>query len=165
MKEFYRENRVLVILGVVVIICAIISSILLFKYFYYGNGNDKYGDRLEKIKDLVIEDKRQKEIVAKLEENKNVKSARIDIIGARVDFTINFNEEVSLVEAESAAVAILDEFSNEEKAAYNIGFNLLEEKTETNEGFNIWGAINAGREKIVWENNNPVSTPEEESEK
>ena len=161
MKEFYRENRVLVILGGVVFICMIISTILLFKYFYFGNGNDKYGDRLEVIKDLEIKESRQDEIVAKIKENKLVKDAKIDIEGAIVDFTIYFNESVSLVEAESVAVGLLDEFSEEEKNTYDISFNLLEDKTETSEGFNMWGAKNARREKIAWNNNNPVSIKEE----
>ena len=164
MKKFYRENRVLVILAGVVLICMVISIFLLFKYFYFGNGNDKYGDRLNIIEGLEINDKRQEEIINKIKENKLVNDSQIIINGAIINFIINFKEEVSLVEAESVAVTILDEFSNEEKNAYDISFNLLEDKTETSEGFNMWGAKNAGREKIVWNNNSPVTEKTEESE-
>ena len=164
MKEFYRENRVLVILGGVVLVCMIVSIILLFKYFYFDNGGDKYGDRLNIIENLEIKKDRQEEIVNKVKENKLVKDTQIVINGAIINFIINFNNEVSLVEAESVAVTVLDEFSDEEKNAYDISFNLLEDKTETSEGFNMWGAKNAGREKIVWNNNSPVTSKDEESE-
>ncbi len=161
MKKFYRENRVLVILAIVVIVCMIISTALLFKYFYFGNGSDKYGDSLEKIEDLPITKKHKDAVVSKLEENKLVKSAHIDVIGCRIDITINFNDEVSLVEAQSVAVAILDEFSKEEQENYDIGFTLLEDKTEASEGLNMWGSKKAGKEKISWINNNPVTSKEE----
>lgn len=164
MKKFYRENRVLVILSGVVLLCIVVSIALLFKYFYFGNGSDKYGDRLNIIEDLEIKDTRQEEIINKIKENKLVKDTQIVINGAIINFVITFNEEVSLVEAESVAVTVLDEFSNEEKNAYDISFNLLEDKTETSEGFNMWGAKNAGREKIVWNNNSPVTEKDEESE-
>lgn len=161
MKKFYRENRVLVILAIVVIICMIISTILLFKYFYFGNGSDKYGDRLEKIQDIQITKEHKNEVISKIEENKLVKSAKVDVKGAIIYVTINFNEEVSLVEAQSVAVTTLDSFSDEEKNGYDISFNILEDKTETSEGFNMWGSKNAGREKISWNNNHPVTSNEE----
>ncbi len=161
MKKFYRENRVLVILSIVVIICMVISTALLFKYFYFGNGSDKYGDRLENIKDIPITKDHQKDVISKLEENKLVKEALINISGSIIYVTINFNDEVSLVEAESVAVTTLDSFSDEEKNAYDISFNLLEDKTEASEGFNMWGSKNAGREKITWNNNSPVTSKEE----
>lgn len=40
----------------IIIACAAISVGLLLKYFYFGNGGSKYGDRLDGIEAVEIND-------------------------------------------------------------------------------------------------------------
>ena len=47
MKKYLKENKTLAILFIIAIICVVVSVVLLFKYFYFGNGGSKYGTRLE----------------------------------------------------------------------------------------------------------------------
>ena len=40
----------------IIIACVGISAALLLKYFYFGNGGSKYGDRLDGIEAVAITD-------------------------------------------------------------------------------------------------------------
>ena len=51
----------------------------------------------------------------------------------------------------------MEQFSDEEKAFYDIHFTLVCEKSETNDGFTIMGSKNVNGTNLIWNNNNPVS--------
>ena len=160
MKNYFKENRTLFILMIVAVVCIIVSIILLFKYFYFGNGGSSYGDRLEGIESVQINEDRTREIAAKIDENELVENTSVNITGKRVDVRIVFREKASLVDAEGVALKSLDNFSDEEKAFYDFEFTLKQEATEKTEGFLIMGAKNVNGSNLVWNNNN--STSEEE---
>jgi hypothetical protein len=158
MKKLYSENKTLFILIVIALSCILISIILLFKYFYFGNGATKYGDRLDGIESVEITDDKESAIKSSIESNKIVDSASINISGKIVYIKITFKETASLVEAESVAVKSLDEFSDDEKAFYDFEFTLYQEATEKNEGFKIMGAKNVNGSNLVWNNNNATTS-------
>ena len=157
MKKILKENRTLFILMIVAIVCIVVSVLLLFKYFYFGNGGSNYGDRLEGIENVVISDDKKREVSSKIEENNLVDSATTTVTGKRVDIRIVFNEKASLVDAEGVALKSLDNFSDEEKAFYDFEFTLKQNATEKTEGFLIMGAKNVNGSNLVWNNNNSTS--------
>lgn len=157
MKKILKENRTLFILMIVAIVCIVVSVLLLFKYFYFGNGGSNYGDRLEGIENVVISDDKKREVSSKIEENTLVDSATTTVTGKRVDIRIVFNEKASLVDAEGVALKSLDNFSDEEKAFYDFEFTLKQNATEKTEGFLIMGAKNVNGSNLVWNNNNSTS--------
>ena len=157
MKKILKENRTLFILMIVAIVCIVVSVLLLFKYFYFGNGGSNYGDRLEGIENVRISDDKQREVSSKIEENTLVDSATTTVTGKRVDIRIVFNEKASLVDAEGVALKSLDNFSDEEKAFYDFEFTLKQNATEKTEGFLIMGAKNVNGSNLVWNNNNSTS--------
>ena len=157
MKKFFKENRTLFILMVVAIVCIIVSIVLLFKYFYFGNGGSNYGDRLEGIENVRISDDKQREVASKIDENELVNHTDVNITGKRVDIRIVFNEKASLVDAQGVALKSLDNFSDEEKSFYDFEFTLKQDATEKTEGFLIMGAKNVNGSNLVWNNNNSTS--------
>ena len=157
MKKILKENRTLFILMIVAIVCIVVSVLLLFKYFYFGNGGSNYGDRLEGIENVRISDDKKREVSSKIEENTLVDSATTTVTGKRVDIRIVFNEKASLVDAEGVALKSLDNFSDEEKAFYDFEFTLKQNATEKTEGFLIMGAKNVNGSNLVWNNNNSTS--------
>ena len=160
MKKYFKENKTLFTLMIIALVCIVISIILLFKYFYFGNGGTKYGDRLDGIENVEINKDRQNEIASKIEENDFVNNATILITGKRIDIRMVFVDKASLIDAEGVALKSLDNFSDEEKAYYDLEFTLKQEATEKTEGFLIMGAKNVNGSNLVWNNNN--STNEEE---
>src|SRR5574344_1993200 len=142
MKKMYQENRTLFILLMIALVCIIVSLILLFKYFYFGNGSSKYGDRLNGIENVEIKDDKLSEIKSNIESGKNVASASVSIAGKIVYIKITFNSGATLVEAEGIGVKALDNFTDEEKAFYDFEFTLYQEAQDKVEGFRIMGAKN-----------------------
>src|SRR5574344_2236699 len=136
-KSFYQRNKVLCTLFCVVVLCMVVSISLLFKYFYFGNGETKYGDRLDGIDAVTITDDRLTSLTSKYKDNSKISEASVTVTGKIVYFRFTFNSTASLVEAQSFAVKALDDFSDTEKAYYDFHFTLIEEASEKNEGFKI----------------------------
>lgn len=161
-KRFYNEHRVFSILMAIAIVCIILMATVLIKCFYNGNSSGKYGERLEGIEAVEINSSKVGDIESKIISEKTVKSAKITITGKIVYFDIKFENEVSLVEAQSVAQKSLDNFSNEEKGFYDFHFTLKKDATNQSDGFLISGAKNKNGSGLVWNNNNPVTAPNAE---
>ena len=144
----------------IIIACAAISVGLLLKYFYFGNGGSKYGDRLDGIEAAIISDNKKSEVANSIKEGKNVKDATVTITGRIIYIRIAFEAGADLDTSKSIAVKSLEQFSEEEKKFYDVHFTLVSEKTDTNEGFTIMGAKNVNGTNLIWNNNNTVSDGE-----
>lgn len=160
MKKYLKENKTLFILMIVAIVCIIVSILLLFKYFYFGNGGTKYGDRLDGIENVEIKSDKQNEVISKIESNDIVESAKMTITGKRIDIKIIFTNKATLTDAEGVALKSLESFSDEEKNYYDIEFTLKQNADEKAEGFLIMGAKNVNGSNLVWNNNNSASEEE-----
>ena len=158
MKKLYRDNKTLFVLLTIALVCIVLSIVLLFKYFYFGNGETKYGNRLDGIQNVTISDDSMSNIKSKIQDNKLVSSASVAVTGKIVYIKITFNETASLVEAESVAVKALDNFSDSEKAFYDFEFTLAQAATDKTEGFKIMGAKNVNGSNLVWNNNNATTS-------
>lgn len=160
-KKFYQDNRVFVILMGIVLVCVIIMAVCLLSYFYGSKDSSVYGERLDGIDAVTIEESRQTEIESKLNTDALISSSDIMVTGKIVYVKIDFVETASLVEARGIALKLLDEFSDEEKKFYDFHFTLKQKKNETGSGFIISGAKNVNGTNLVWNNNNEVTeTPE-----
>lgn len=159
-KQFYKEHRVFTILMAVVIVCVILIVTVLIQCFYVGNGTDKYGNRLEGIEKYEIAESRQNDFEHNLANNEKVKSVDITVTGKIIYITIQFAENVDLVEAESIALKSLEEFSEEEQSFYDFNFTLKENSSAKSEGFIISGAKNKNGSGLVWNNNRKVTASE-----
>jgi len=160
MKKYFKENKTLFILIVIAMVCIVVSILLLFKYFYFGNGGSNYGDRLEGIENVQISEDRTREVSSKIDENELVETTTVGVTGKRVDIRIVFREKATLVDAQGVALKSLDNFSDEEKAFYDFHFTLKQEATEKTEGFLTMGARNVNGSNLVWENHNSASEEE-----
>lgn len=164
-KNFCKSNRVFVVLMTLVIICAVIMSICLIKYFYGGSDN---GDpRVEEIKEYEISDSRVKDIESKLTADEQIDKISITFSGPKTTIYIKleFAPKVSLVEAQGKALLVLDEFSEDEKKAYDFQFTLIQDATTESEGFKIAGAKNKNGTNLVWTQNNKPEEPVTEETK
>ena len=61
-KNKLKSNRILLLLGSILIICFILIIIALFKYFYGAANNTKYGDRLDGISEYKLDKNLEAEI-------------------------------------------------------------------------------------------------------
>ena len=160
LKEIWGKNKVLIVLGIILIICFIAILIVTFSFFF-GGSESVYGDRLDGIENYSIEDSFIDEYIANLESDEMINSATFDTKGRIIYVTIDFVGDTSLVEAQSKAAASLEQFSEETLSYYDINFTLTSESTENSEGFTIMGARNVAGSGLVWNNNTPVESEEE----
>ena len=160
LKELWRNNKVLIILGVILLGC-FVAIICVTISFFLGGDKSVYGNRLDEIKNVKIEDSFQKEYLDKLKELEMVSNATMDVRGKVVYIMIYFVGDTTLLDAESKAALSLQEFSDEILSHYDIMFTLICEKTENSEGFTILGARNATGSGLNWNNNTPVESEEE----
>ena len=163
MKNYFHNNKAIGLLFGIIAVSLIIIIVFTLKYFYFGNGQTNYGDRLDGINDVKITAAKKSEVIAKINTDKLVKNCKIEVTGKIVYINIEFESKASLIEAESKALAVLDEFTEKEEAFYDFQFTLKQASSADNDGFIISGAKNVKGTNLIWNNNN-ISTPEDTTE-
>lgn len=159
-KKSWKENRVLFVLTMILILCICLILIVAVDYFL-GSSKDKYGERLDGIKEVEITEQKRKDIEKKISEDETILNCKVNQIGKMIYVTLTFNDTITLVEAEGKALNTLTQFSEKELAFYDINYTLIQESTETNAGFTIMGSRNVNGSGLVWNNNTPVTDKEE----
>ena len=160
-KEFWRKNKVLVVLMSILIICFIAICVVVATYFF-GGSKTVYGDRLKDIdKHPITEEFKGEYITSLKDDGKAVSDVTFNTKGRVIYIRIKFVNDYSLVEAESKATASLAKFTDNILEYYDLNFTLVSDATENSDGFTIMGAKNTSSKSIVWNNNTKF---EEESE-
>ena len=160
LKEIWGKNKVLIVLGLILIICLIAILIVTFSYFF-GGSESVYGDRLDEIENYPIEDSFVSEYIANLESDEMINSVSFDSKGRIIYIIIDFVGDTSLVEAQSKAAASLQQINENILSYHDIMFTLTCAETENSQGFTIMGARNVAGSGLVWNNNTPVESEEE----
>jgi len=120
-KGFYKNNRVYVILMIVSIVCLVSIFVGVIVYFAKQSSQNPYGDRLTRIENKEIKEDRLTELENVIKENELVKSAKVTVKGARINFLITLNKGVP-TDAENIAVKLLEKLSDDEKNLYDLMF-------------------------------------------
>ena len=162
-KHKRKRLKIGYILAIVVIVIILVLGI---KYTLPGNGDSKYGDRLEGIEKIKFDKKAKDAIVNKIKENDNVTDAKIVMHGKIINITFNVKKEASKEDAKWAAGESLSVISDEVKGFYDIQYIVTKkeeegtkEKVSNDDGtidevihkeFPIMGYKNTKSSKIVW---------------
>lgn len=159
LKELWGKNKVLIVLGIILVICLVAIIIVTFSFFLGGN-KGVYGDRLKDIDKHPVTETLKSEYVTALEAENSVTSVSMDIKGKIIYIIINFASDTALNDAESLATLSLDKLGEDILSFYDINFTLKCEKSENSEGFTILGAKNVAGSGLVWNNNTPLESEE-----
>ncbi len=157
LKDLWNQNRVLVVLFSIIIICTIVVICVVITAFL-GSSKSVYGDRLEGIEDVQFTDEVLNGFKDSFNEDELVNEVSIKSRGKIIYITMLFKENVSLVEAESKAFSSLEYFEENYLKFYDFHFTLKQNSTETSEGFLIMGAKNASGNGLIWNNNTEVAS-------
>ncbi len=150
-SDFYKKNSILATLSIIIILCFIVIMVACFQYFFMGIATNKYGDRLEPIKNIKISNSKIESIKNNLEKNDKVKKAQTKLTGRIFYITIITEDNTSLEEGEGIAVTVLDLLSEKQKNSYDLQFFLKNENKDS--GYSIMGAKNINSNSIIWTNN------------
>ena len=153
-QKILNENRVLLVLGIILIICLIIVAVVSLTYFY-GSSDTVYGNRLDDIKNMPLNSKLFKDVEEELKQNESVKKVSTTTKGKIVYINIDFVDATEMEDAKVVAESVLALFNDDELAIYDIEFTISSLSTADFVGYTLMGARNAnGIGEIVWNNYN-----------
>lgn len=160
LKNLWVENRVLLVLFIIVVICFFVILGVCVSYFF-GSSKSSYGDRLDGIKEVEISKEMKNNFVDTMKTDELISDATFKTQGKIVYITLTFKDEVTLVEAQSKALASLASFEEKYQNFYDFHYTLKGNKTDTSEGFLVMGAKNVNGTGLVWNNNTETETDSE----
>lgn len=149
-KELWDRNRVLFVLATIVLVCLILMSVVIVRYFV-GNGTNNYGDRLESIEKIPLEEADKEAIISKFKENESVSDVSIHSQGKIIYIRATF-KNVTADRAKEIASSTLEVISDKYLSNYDIHYTLISDATESATGFIVMGAKNIGeaQKQIIW---------------
>lgn len=159
LKELWGNNKVLIVLGIILIICLIAIITVTFSFFLGGN-KGVYGDRLNGIDKHPVTNNIKSEYKTSLESEKSVTKVSIATKGKIIYIIINFASDTSLEDAKNLAASSIEKLNEDILSFYDIDFTLKCEKSENSEGFTILGAKNVAGSGLIWNNNTPLESEE-----
>ncbi len=157
LKDLWNQNRVLVVLFTIIIICAIVVIGVVITAFL-GSSKSVYGDRLDGIEEVQVTDEAMNQFKKSFNEDDLVSEVSIKSRGKIIYITMLFKDNVIMDEAKSKAFSSLEHFEENYLKFYDFHFTLKQNSTETNEGFLIMGARNANGNGLIWNNNTEVAS-------
>ena len=149
-KELWDRNRVLFVLTTIVLVCLILMSVVIVRYFV-GNGTGNYGDRLESIEKIPLEEADKEAIISKFKENESVSDVSIHSQGKIIYIRATFTN-VTADRAKEIASSTLEVISDKYLNNYDIHYTLTSDATDEATGFIVMGTKNIGEEQkqIIW---------------
>ena len=145
-----RNNKVLLVLLGILLVCIIAIGILFYKFFYAGAGGSKYGNRLNGIENYPLSSNLQDEIKSLYSDNSKVGTIKVNTEGRVIYIDIDFNETLKVSEAESLAEKSLEKIGENNLTYYDVHFILTYSGEEENENFPVFGAKSSNSLKVVW---------------
>lgn len=153
-KKVLNENRVLLVLGIILIICVIVICVVSLTYFY-GSSDTVYGNRLEGLENYKLSEILFNDIKGSLKENESVKEVSVRNKGKILYINIEFVEETKMEDAKAIAATTISLFNEDELSIYDIEYTITCLSTAEFVGYTLMGARNAnGIGEIVWNNYN-----------
>lgn len=153
MKRILSENKVLLVLAIIIIVSLIVIGVSMVMYFYTGNGKDEYGDRLQGIENVEISNDIDKNVAELYTDIAAFNEVVVNVKGKIIYINIDIKENLSLVDAQSLAIKSLEAFSEEEKSFYDIQIIITAKTTEEESDiYPLMGYKNAKNSQVVWTN-------------
>lgn len=162
LKRKFKKIKIGYIFAFIIIVAFLV---LVLKLVLPSSGINKYGDRLEGIKDNKFSEKAKDKVIKNIKDREQVVSCSIDVEGKIINVIFTVKKEISIDDSRNIANESLAEFSDKVKSYYDIQYMIKkkdeegrkETKTvddETKEvtvyEFPIMGYKNRKSEGIVW---------------
>ena len=151
MKKFLKlaKKHKVVTIVVAVILVLLILFLLLRGWFFLFFTKSDYGDRLEGIEDVPIEDDQVKEIEDKIKDYDYVESVEYRLQGRLVYVDVVVKEDADKQVVKELANVLLDTFTDEQKAYYDLQILI----NSDDYAINYIGYKHKTSDAFVWTNN------------
>ena len=150
MKNFVEKIKKLVkrhkILSMICLLSIVIIIVLLYIFCsIFVGGNDKYGHRLDGIKEVELSKSDLEKVKDEIQKNDSVETADVRIKGKIIWIDITFSEKTKLEDAKKVAASTLENFDEKELNFYDVDYVLSAKGTD---GFKITGAKSPKEKEI-----------------
>lgn len=155
-KKVLQENKVLLFLAIILIVCVIVFAVVAIPYFY-GSSDDVYGTRLDVTKKVPLNKKLLEDIEKEIGMNQFVIKSKATLKGKIVYVNIDFVESTEMDAAKLVAEEVVKLFNEDELEVYDLQFAINTNK------YTLMGARNHnGNGTVVWNNYNIEESSAEE---
>lgn len=158
-KNFWRENKVVILLVTILVLCCLGMCSVALTYFFGGN-DSVYGDRLDS-NNAIDESSIKKDLVDYALTNELVEESSMSFNGRVIYIHVKLVEDSTLKAGKSLCSDLLTTLDEEVTSYYDVNFVLTMDESEASDSITILGAKNKLTEGIVWNNNTPIEVEEE----
>ena len=149
-KKFFRDNKVLLFLGIILVVWLTVFVIIVV-VFFYGSSKSKYGNRLDNIKDIPITDKLQEDIINSFKEDELIDSVDINVKGKIIYIDVKTLEGEKVSSVKTLAEESISLFSESILKNYDISFFIKIDKDSEGASYVLMGAKNVSSDSgIIW---------------
>lgn len=149
MKNFFKTHKKQCMIGGIAFL-VIFFLILIWLFIVPVFSNNKYGDRLDGIKEHKISSDTVKDIEDSLKENDKVTDVTYNNEGRILDFIITVSNDMSTEDAKKLGDTILDKISDDDKKYYDI--QILIDTEEENDNYPIAGYKHKSEDNFTYGN-------------
>lgn len=148
--KFIKENNTAIKIIISLIIIGIIGvlSYTAIKYMLPSSEN-KYGNRLDGIENVLITDEQIQNLKTEMDEIKDIKSINYKLKGRLIYITIEVSNETAIDVSKGYANKCLAYFTDEQTEYYDIQVSIKSD-TEESEVYPIIGAKHKTSKSFVW---------------
>lgn len=150
--EFFKRNKITIIVGVIFFIVMIGSAVTVIHLLYPDSKKSAYGNRLDGIEDVPVENEQVEKIKNALDETGKVNEVSYHLEGRLINFIIDVKKETDKTSAKSLSDKVLAGFTDEQKNFYDIELFVVCNEDEESEIFPIIGYKHKTTVNFVWTN-------------
>lgn len=148
-KKWIKRNKGLSIVLLLTLIL-LIFIIVIFMKLLWGNSSDKYGNRLDGIEEVKIDNNTYNEIKSEAMDSGLVEETSVRLQGKIVYTTIILKSDTSVDKAKELATNTLDNYTSDELNFYDFSYFLKWEGEDTDKV--ITGNKHHNLDSITWIN-------------
>ena len=150
-KKMWNENRVMMVLGIIVLVCMIVILIVVANYFF-GVSSSNYGSLLDDIQNVPFEETDKDKIVEEFQ-MEHLEKVTVDVRGKIIYIMALFSKEATLLDAQNKAVDVFNHVDEKYRKLYDFNITVYQESTDDFQGFHLMGAKNVSSSSFIWSNN------------
>lgn len=147
-KNHLKEFILMIIAGGILIFCGVSFAIM-----WFAGGTDVYGDRLDGIEKVKLDDSYIKDVIKNIKEKEFVTEATYNLNGRLLSFIISVADETNIDEAKKLGDIVIQGFNEEELAYYDLQICLKDTGANEESRYPFIATKHKTSEVFVWSNN------------
>lgn len=157
--KFIKNNK-LTVLVIVAFIVLVVVLFLFYNLFFSNSKQLSYGNRLDGIEEVLIDDATLSKISTELKKDKNVKEVTANISGRTLEIIITVADNVSINDAKKISNNSYSSLNDKQTQYYSVQV-FVKKTSQSQNDFPIIGYKQKGTKNLVWTKDRKVTSNNE----